>query len=455
MKQSLDKTNEKKLHELLSGELNFHDGEDEYALHNFHPFPAKFPPQLPHKFIMALTAPDDFVLDPMMGSGTTVLEAGLCGRHGIGCDIDPLSILISQIKTADMNMDEVEKHGIRLLDNTRKILNNNGSKLLEGYKADLDEKTVGFIDYWFAFETQTELAALISEINKIENILIKNFFKGIFSGIIITKSGGVSLSFDLAHTRPHRAKIAISKNGEILFGKELIGNGSPRTKMLTKKLRSALTVFEKRFQQNVKNLTGRKTAKTVSEIKYSEARKLDIPDSSIDLIVTSPPYASNAIDYMRAHKFSLVWFGYKIDELSRMRKKYIGGESAQDAEFEQLPCYAENIVSDISAKDRKKGIAIRRYYSEMKQALKEMFRVLKMNSSAIVVVGNSLMRDMDTETGKCIAEIGEHIGFKVIKIGIRDLDRNRRMLPAGRLINPESQIQQRMHQEYVIGFHKQ
>ncbi len=219
-------------------------------------------------------------------------------------------------------------------------------------------------------------------------------------------------------------------------------------------MRPVLSEFEKRLQQNLKSLSIEKPERNVSEIKFCKAQKLDIPDSSIDLIITSPPYASNAIDYMRAHKFSLVWFGYSIDELSQMRKEYIGGESVQDIQFEKMPCYAEDIVLKLSESDMKKGLALHRYYSEMNQTLKEMLRVLKPNKSAVIVVGSSLMREMDTETGKCIAEIGEKIGFKLIKIGVRDLERNKRMLPAGNQINLKSQIQQRMHQEYVIGLYK-
>jgi hypothetical protein len=64
------------------------------------------------------------------------------------------------------------------------------------------------------------------------------------------------------------------------------------------------------------------------------------------------------------------------------------------------------------------------------------------------------MRDKDTRTEACLADIGRTIGFEVPKIGIRYLDRNRRMMPAGFTPDPESQIQQRMHNEYVIGFYK-
>ena len=66
---------------LLQSELNFHGANGNYASHHFHAFAARFPPQLPRVFVRELTAPGDVVLDPMMGSGTAIVEALLEGRQ--------------------------------------------------------------------------------------------------------------------------------------------------------------------------------------------------------------------------------------------------------------------------------------------------------------------------------------------------------------------------------------
>jgi hypothetical protein len=83
-----------------------------------------------------------------------------------------------------------------------------------------------------------------------------------------------------------------------------------------------------------------------------------------------------------------------------------------------------------------------------------MFRVLRPGRSAIVVVGSSTLKGKDTQTGNCLADIGQTIGFEIPKIGIRNLHRDKRMTPAGKKLDLDSQIQQRMHQEFVIGFYK-
>jgi hypothetical protein len=69
-------------------------------------------------------------------------------------------------------------------------------------------------------------------------------------------------------------------------------------------------------------------------------------------------------------------------------------------------------------------------------------------------VGTSTMRGLDTETQTCLGEIGESLGFDLVDIAVRRLDRDKRMMPARRGAKPNSQIEERMHEEYVIGLCK-
>jgi DNA modification methylase len=443
-----------RLEALLSGDLSFHGQDSAYASHNFHSFPAKFPPQLPRNFITGLTKPGDTILDPMAGSGTTVLEAYLTDRRCIGFDIDPLALLLTQVKVTPFSPYQIRKMGHEIVLNARRALREQTAFLMQSLNQQWDEGTKDFVDYWFAPETQLELMALKIEVEKITDLSIRSFFRLIFSSIIITKSGGVSLARDLAHTRPHRAKLVYTPSGEILMGHDLVELKSDRLEYVTKILRSPVVEFEKRVQKNVASVHELPQGRFLPQIQVGNAQALPLPANSIDLIVTSPPYASNAIDYMRAHKFSLVWFDYPIQELGQQRGKYIGGESITHITFEPLPDNTRSLVESISNLDTRKGQVLHRYYSEMTHVLREKFRVLKPGKAAIVVVGSSVMRGKDTETAVCLADIGRQIGFQVPPIGIRELDRDKRMMPAGNTVNKKSQIQQRMHEEYVIGFLK-
>ena len=85
--------------------------------------------------------------------------------------------------------------------------------------------------------------------------------------------------------------------------------------------------------------------------------------STIDLIVTSPPYA-NALDNMRAHKFSLVWLGKSIGNLSEMRAEYIGSERVLGTQFARLPERPARIVRDLAQRDKSKSEILSKYFTD-------------------------------------------------------------------------------------------
>ena len=69
---------------------------------------ACFKPQLPKFFIDRLTEAGDVVYDPFMGRGTTLIEAALLGRVPMGCDINPLSSLLTAPRLRIPNIEDIE-----------------------------------------------------------------------------------------------------------------------------------------------------------------------------------------------------------------------------------------------------------------------------------------------------------------------------------------------------------
>ena len=208
--------------------------------------------------------------------------------------------------------------------------------------------------------------AILREIRKITNEDLRKFFELTLSGIIITKSGGVSLALDLAHTRPHRAKAIFHKVDRVRDDNADDIDARPLNIYSTKYLHSALREFSKKFQQNLNNLPRTALGSIKPRIGFGNVKEIPLDSSSIDLIVTSPPYPSNAIDYMRAHTFSLVWLGYTIDDLSSRRRRYIGSDGSHNIHFEEMPGYCANIISKIMQHDQCKGISLHRYYKNIR-----------------------------------------------------------------------------------------
>ena len=157
---------------------------------------------------------------------------------------------------------------------------------------------------------------------------------------------------------------------------------------------------------------------------------------------------------MRAHKFSLVWLGWKISDLTRIRAQYLGHDAASGTRYDDLPDQCERTLARLAERDARKAATLRRYFGEMAAVIAEMRRVLKPDGAAVVVVGTSNLRGIDVETHRGLAAIGESAGLDLAGIGERRLDRDKRMMPARWGAQPRSQIEERMHGEYVIGLVK-
>lgn len=70
--------------------------------HNFYRYPARFSPVFANSVINTFTKPGDFVFDPFMGGGTTLVEATAAGRKAAGTDISSLAAFVTQVKTTPL-----------------------------------------------------------------------------------------------------------------------------------------------------------------------------------------------------------------------------------------------------------------------------------------------------------------------------------------------------------------
>ena len=330
---------------------------------------------------------------------------------------------LCQVKTTWLCPQLVRRAGQSILDKATLLLKQKSPH--EEFFRRVDADTRKFIDYWFLPETQEELAALVMAAEEEPNRELREFFNILISSVIVTKSGGVSMARDLAHSRPHRVDSKVPRSA---------------IRMFSAQLRHAVLALEEI----------RKGNRGSSMVLAGDSRRLPLAGESVDLIVTSPPYA-NAIDYMRAHKFSLVWFGEPIKRLGALRGKYIGNERLGGGEAIKLPTGVDEAVHALADIDHRKARILRKYLGDMSLAIEEMRRVLRPGRAAVIVVGPSTMRGMRVQTRDYLAAIAEEVGFGIVGVARRKIVRERRMLPARRCTSGDSIIEQRMDQEYIIG----
>ncbi len=391
-----------------------------------HPFPAR---------MAALIALDELrgvrgslrVLDPMAGSGTTLVVARKLGHVPVGFDTDPLAVLISRAWCSDVDEHAFSNAAVSVLERAcrrwRRI------RLSRAYPAGADGETRAFIRYWFDATNRKQLSALSTSIRAVREPSIRTLLWCAFSRLIIAKQAGASLALDLAHSRPHRAfaKGPLRPLDSFLTAVEFVAKAAP---------------FKRGTCEQPK-----------ADVKVADARRLPLESSSVDVVITSPPYL-NAIDYLRGHKFSLVWMGYRIGELRNLRATSIGTEVSRGSRAERgataevLKCMGA--VHRLS--ERYRGM-LARYVTDMSAVVQEIARVLTPAGRAVLVVGDSTIRGVYVRNSRVIAWLAQQQGLVLKALRRRPIPPNRRYLPPPSSVS-ETGLRRRMRTEVVLTFTK-
>lgn len=389
-------------------------------IRNVHPFPARMAPDLALQSLSLLPT-GSVVLDPMSGSGTVLRQALDLGHHAIGFDMDPLSVLMSKVWTSQTDAAVVEGELNAVLRNARTV-DLRSSKL-----AWVDEETSEFMGFWFAPEQRralTRIAYILSVLRagttSPEKIPAINLLQIALSRIIVTKEQAASLARDTSHSRPHR--VARSSNYDVFAG------------------------FERSARQLIRRVSEQKILGTAN-INIGDARDIRLADSSVDSIITSPPYL-NAIDYMRGHRMSLVWLGHSIRELRSIRSNTIGAERSVDSAntFEAV-AIAKTICELDKISARHQGMIIR-YAGDLIDMMKQASRVLKPAGTATYVVGNSCLKGIFIRNSDGVFKAGELAGLKLVQSNERELPAASRYLP----MTIGGSLSKRMRSETVLKF---
>jgi hypothetical protein len=382
-------------------------------------------PELALEKLAQLTTPG-LVLDPMAGSGTVLRQATDLGHRAVGFDLDPLAVLMTRVWTGAVDDALVADIAHRV--NKRVDVLHLGDATLPWM--DNDTETTAFVDFWFAEPQKGDLRRIACVLDQLDGELSApeerraiDILRIALSRLIITKDKGASLARDVSHSRPH--KVADHNDFEVR------------------------TMFDRSVRAVRKRLIESPPPGGAS-IGLGDARTLDaLKDASVDGVLTSPPYL-NAIDYMRGHRLSLVWLGYRLGDLRAIRSNSIGAERAPDRPDEDAQLAAMRAaMGDIDQLPRKFRSMIDRYVQDIRQMVSEISRVLKVGGRATFVVGNSCLRDVFIRNSEAVATAARFRGLSLIGETERPLPIRNRYLPM-----TSEPLGKRMRTETILSFAK-
>jgi len=312
-------------------------------LHRIMSRTGSFPPALAHWFVAKYSDKGQVVLDPFCGKGTLPLEACLLGRVGLGNDLAPEAYVVSRAKVNPATLRDVR---LWVEAASKKMR----PDMVSIYDADENVRV------FYSPSTLKQILA-VRELLMHDDTDVGNFVKAIMLGILHGPSE-LHLSVPCSHSfsmSPNYLRRYIKKH------------------RLRRPNRNVLSCILKRAE----NILADGVPRVRGRIFMRDARSLPLPDESVDLIVTSPPYF-NMQTYAWDNWLRLWFLGYHYEEV---RNRLL--------ETQSIP----------------------RFISFMRESFVEMFRVLKDGCACVLVVGDVKLNGRLVDMARLLMSPAEECGF--------------------------------------------
>lgn len=336
--------------------------ENVLKIDKLHPYPAKYTVDMVEKYIQKYTNENDTIMDPFVGSGTTLLAAKYMNRKSYGFDINPIAFIISKVKSNNYNIND--KVALELF-----------ISIINDFFKNIDNEKFEYVYYetinhWFKDFVIKALSAIRHCINLYSsNEKMRDLYYMTMSNIIITVSNQES---DTRYSAKDKNNIKTYNDVLSLFEKKL--NIS----------------FSLLIKDDLNNIN------TKVFLKDSNLINKTLKKGSIDLLITSPPYP-NTYDYYLYHKHRMLWLGYDF-------KPVMVSEIGSRREFSSLKKEGSKFLDDL--------------YSILKSADYS----LKKGAYIVIIIGDGKISGEIYDSKETTIKIANRLNWKIVEESYTELD---------------------------------
>ncbi len=321
---------------------------NQYLTHWFYPYKGKFHGQMIKAIINFIGASDnDIILDPFLGSGTTLIESAVVGAQGVGVEINPALCIVAQIKLDALSIDYPEfARAVR------------GKDLLRIFA--------------YFHEARNHLKQkkwVIEASNQSARDILEELWDSHFPNSFVK---------DLPFTwRNVLLLIYLHALSDYTYLK-----GTSKARSLEDFFIVNFHEYSKTLKEAYETLTQLGITLGSYRVLLGNALRLPLSDETVKGIVTSPPY-SIALDYVRNDMHLLEYLG--IDTV-KLRSEMIGLKGKR----------TDKLVM---------------YEHDIRKSVEEMYRVLQLGGWAVIVLGDVVVDGRRTDFCQKIIEWAPEIGF--------------------------------------------
>ena len=389
----------------LRKDLSFSDipiSESNWGTHSYHSYPAKFSPLLAGHLIELYSKKGQAIWDPFCGSGTVNLESIRKKRSTIGTDINPISVLISKVKTTPLDPKKLEMYSNDLFQAIEKNKHRSVSYFV---KEGILNGNLPFLRKWYPEKTLLDLARILyATKNQTMAHQYQSFSLCCFSSILKKTSFWLKTSI--------KPQFDYSKVP------------SP-----------AIKAFEESFSRmqklNKEFYTAFDKQKRDVQVFQHDATMPFHDVEKVDHIITSPPYL---VSYENSDIFKLsahLLTKYENEKYVSFKKKFIGTQLKKniyrDDEIVQICNRA--IGTELVGKKGKLDRSLN-YFQDMSMFFENAQNQLKKRGNLVLVVGDATIDGQIIPNAYILSKIAESKGFILREKFRREI--GRRNLPGYR-----------------------